>query len=233
MRRWWKVLVVLVCSIPLSACLAEGQSCFSINEVAIQSDGLAKPDIETLTQQLLRRVCSGDEIRQRVTFALQNLGYFRARADEPRIESATDHAESGASVSLTVHEGARYRVTDLQVDGTTAFSTLRLQNLFPVSTGDWYGLDSISMGLNSLLHLYSQAGYRNAAVVPQFKVNDVSHAIEVFIEVDEARVSILRQARRRLLLNRVQVGGITDPHYLPHFARKSLIIGNLRSLGTA
>jgi outer membrane protein assembly factor BamA len=185
MRRWWKLLVVLVCAIPLDTCLAEEQSCFLVSEVAIQSDGLAKPDIEELTQQLRQRVCSMNEISQRVIFALQNLGYFRARADEPRIDSATDHAPSGASVSLTLHEGARYHVTDLQVVGTTAFSISRLQNLFPVSAGDWYGWNSISMGLNSLLQLYSQAGYRNAAVVPQFKVNDASHAIEVFIDVDE------------------------------------------------
>jgi outer membrane protein assembly factor BamA len=185
MRRRCKLLVGLVCSIPVSACLAAEQSCFMVNEVVVQSDGLAKPDIEKLTQQLPQRVCSGNEISQRVVFALENLGYFRARADQPRIQSPTDHAESGANVSLRVHEGARYHVTDLQVVGSTAFSSLRLQNLFPVSAGDWYGRNSISMGLNSLLHLYSQAGYRNAAVVPQFKIDDASHAIEAYIDVDE------------------------------------------------
>ncbi len=70
MRRWRKLLVVLVCSILMSASLAEEQSCFLINEVAIQSDGLAKSDIEELTQPLRRRVCGANEIRSRIIFCI-------------------------------------------------------------------------------------------------------------------------------------------------------------------
>jgi outer membrane protein assembly factor BamA len=185
MRRWRKLLVVLVCSILVRASLAEEQSRFLINEVAIQSDGLAKSDIEELTQPLRRRVYGANEIRSRVIFALQNLGYFRASADEPRIQMEIDHGEPAANISITVHEGARYRVAELQVMGATVFSSLRLRDLFPVSVGDWYGLSSISMGLNSLLRLYTQAGYRDATAVPELKVDDRSQAIEVVIDVQE------------------------------------------------
>ncbi len=185
MRLWFKLLVVLVGSAFVSASLAEAQNRFLINELTIESDQLTKSDIEDLTQPLQRRVSSANEIKSRVIFALQNLGYFRASADEPRVQTESDHGEPAANVSIMVHEGARYHVAGLQVDGATAFSSLRLQNLFPVSAGDWYDLSSISMGLNSLLRLYTQAGYRNATVVPQLKVDDVSHAIEVFIDVQE------------------------------------------------
>ncbi len=41
------------------------------------------------------------------------------------------------------------------------------------------------MGLNSLLRLYTQAGYRNATAVPELKVDDSSQAIEVVIDVQE------------------------------------------------
>jgi outer membrane protein assembly factor BamA len=185
MRLWFKLLVVLTGSALMTGSLAEAQNRLLINDVTIKSDQLTKSDIEELTQPLQRRGLSANEIRSRVIFALQNLGYFRASADEPRVQTESDHGEPRVNVSIVVHEGARYHVAGLQVDGATAFSSSRLQDLFPVSAGDWCELSSISMGLNSLLRLYTQAGYPNATGAPQLKVDDMSHTIEFFIDVQE------------------------------------------------
>jgi outer membrane protein assembly factor BamA len=184
MRLWSKLLVVFLGSIFISASIAKGQNRFLINEVTIQSDQLTKPDLDQLTLPLRTRNLSPEDVRLRVLSGLKNLGYFRASADEPTVETE-DPGKPSAKLSLKVREGPRYRVAEVQVAGATAFSPSRLQDLFPISAGNWYGSDSISMGLNSLPRLYCGAGYRNTSVIPQLKVDDTSHKIEVLVDVQE------------------------------------------------
>ena len=178
------VLLACVCSTAFGALAADDQSKVLVSQVAVESTGLTESDTRSISQALEGQMLDTVAIRSNVISSLQNLGYFRASADEPTIHMNKDEAPS-ANLTIKVRQGARYRLATFQVVGARALSPSRLRDLFPIEADDFYGVAPVGAGLNSLLQLYTRKGYRDATGVPVLKVDDANHTIDITIDVQE------------------------------------------------
>jgi outer membrane protein insertion porin family len=112
-------------------------------------------------------------------FYLHN-GYAEVEIDPPAAELAPDR--TAFFVSFGIHEGARYRVTDVKVETTLPKTDPKtLQSVVTVSAGDWYDGDAVEKTTQALTSLLQTRGYSFVQVKPQVKRDDTKHTIALLL----------------------------------------------------
>lgn len=110
-----------------------------------------------------------DADAMRVKDVYFNNGYIQAAVSEPILEFTPDR--KWATIVFRISEGEQFRVSDIQIDGNTVFSTdelrktLKLKKDGPVSRGD------IRTDVMSLTDKYAEKGYALASVSPDIVPN--------------------------------------------------------------
>lgn len=145
------------------------------------------------------------EDAERVRFAYQDKGYFKAIVEDPKtkIRDVTGvswksplKARKGKVVDITVpvEEGDRYRLKEITFTGTKAISnTATLRRLFKIKDGDWFNRTEISKGLEELRKAYGALGYINETNVPNTEIDEEHKAITLKIDVDEGKQFFVRR----------------------------------------
>ncbi len=116
-------------------------------------------------------------------FYLHN-GYAEVEIDQPTAELAPDR--KAFFVTFTIHEGPRYRVTDVKVASTLPHTdNKKLLSDVSISPGDWYDGDAVEKATQALTTALQNRGYSFVSVKPQVKRDDTKHTIALLFDVGE------------------------------------------------
>jgi len=149
------------------------------------------PDYQQIVQFALSGSAQDESlaaIPQRVRYALQGRGYFRAEVSDPEttVVSQTP-AEKVVDLVIRVNPGALYTLSNVEFDGDRAveiFSADQMRAQFPISPGDVFDTEKIRLGMEHLRKLFADAGYINFTPVPETKVLEQSKSIVLTVDLD-------------------------------------------------
>jgi outer membrane protein insertion porin family len=116
-------------------------------------------------------------------FYLHN-GYAQVEIDQPTAELAPDR--KAFFVTFTIHEGPRFRVTDVKVATTLPHTDAKtLQADIGIEPGDWYDGDAVEKASQALTTALQNRGFSFVSVKPQVKRDDAKHTIALLFQVGE------------------------------------------------
>jgi outer membrane protein insertion porin family len=145
------------------------------------------------------------EDAERVRFAYQDRGYFKAIVEDPKtkIRDVTGVAwyfplksQHGKVVDITVpvEEGERYRLKEITFSGNKSITNnVALRRLFKIKDGDWFNRTEISKGLDELRKAYGSLGYINETNIPDTEIDEEHRSITLKIDVDEGKQFFVRR----------------------------------------
>jgi outer membrane protein assembly factor BamA len=151
----------------------------------------AQADQQDVVNELKSQCCNTskpEEIKQRIVYAFQERGYFKAKVESLEVVPASQGAENRTiHVSATVKEGRQYRLQGIGFSGAKAFSNNQLRDTFAIADGDIFNTEKIRRGLDDLRKLYVSQGYLNFTPVPNTEANDDTSQISMSIDLDEGK----------------------------------------------
>ena len=145
------------------------------------------------------------EDAERVRFAFQDRGYFKAIVEDPKTKMRDVNgvawyfpfvARHGKVVDITVpvEEGDRYKLKEITFTGNKALTnTAALRRLFKTKDGDWFNRTEVSKGLDDLRKAYSTLGYINETNIPNTEIDEEHKTITLKIDVDEGKQFFVRR----------------------------------------
>lgn len=146
-----------------------------------------------------------DEDAERVRFALQDKGYFKAIVQDPKTNIRdvsgirwyfpfkTSHGKV-VDITVPIEEGERYRLKNITFSGNKAITnTAALRKIFKIQDGDWFNRTAIGKGLEELRKAYGSLGYINFTSVPQTEPDDATKTIAIRIDIDEGKPFFIRR----------------------------------------
>ena len=120
---------------------------------------------------------------------LQNDGFLDGTA-AAKVESTqlTDGKEH-VTVSVAVTAGVRYTIQKIWWTGSSVFSPVQLDNMSLLRVGDVFRPSALSRSIALLAQAYSEHGYREVSLEPQFNKFPESGKVAIYLDVVEGRKS--------------------------------------------
>ncbi len=170
-----------------------------------------------------------DEDAERVRFAYQDRGYFKAQVAEPQtkvrdaggINPLTLRPSTGKRIDILmpVEEGDRYRLGGITFKNNKAVTNVKvLRAQFALKDGEYFNRTVVGKGLEQLRKAYGELGYINFTGTPGFRFDEAKKLIFMDVDIEEGKPfyvsriefqgnSITRDKviRRELLLEEGQV----------------------------
>ena len=111
------------------------------------------------------------ELASAVGDTLESFGYLQAAVPEPSITASdTSRHPQPVSLNVEVKEGARYKVREIQVIGSTAVSQEQFFALSQIQLEDFLDRNKMRQTAEAVRKLYASRGYLNASIVPSFRL---------------------------------------------------------------
>ena len=165
---------------------SESTTKIRIHRVTINASNLPAGDRDRIVHHFAQNAYFEGELQSRIQTAFQNLGYFKAHVDEPKIFLLEQsQATNDADISVTVEEGPQYRLGEIHFQKADLFPTDQLRRIFPIQSGDLFNKTTFSKGLDNLRHLYATEGYINCVAIPVVKMDESHRTIDLVIEMNE------------------------------------------------
>jgi outer membrane protein assembly factor BamA len=116
----------------------------------------------------------------------QNLGYFRARVQDPivRVIGEENHSRA-ARLVLDVEEGPRYIIEQVIWSGINSFQADDIEETNPVRPGEVYDRSKVYEAIKGVKRFYVASGFPNVIIVPQ--VETVGNRLRVTFHVTEGQ----------------------------------------------
>jgi outer membrane protein insertion porin family len=145
------------------------------------------------------------EDAERVRFAYQDKGYFKAIVEDPKtkIRDVSGVAwyfpfkkQHGKAVDITVpvEEGERYRLKEITFSGNKALTNnAAMRRLFKMKDGEFFNRTLVSKGLDELRKAYGSLGYINETNIPDTVIDEEHKTIALKIDVDEGKQFYVRR----------------------------------------
>lgn len=167
---------------------AEPENNIRINKLVIVSNSLPDADRQQIIRNFEHKAYFQDETGERIRQALQDMGYFKAMVDEPKV-SFPAHAEKRglATVTVTAEPGTQYRLGEIRFENTTVFPSAQLRDLFPMSTGEFFNRSKFIESFEKIRGLYETKGYVNFVATPVPMFDESRRTIDMVITIDEGR----------------------------------------------
>jgi outer membrane protein assembly factor BamA len=165
-----------------------------IHRLTIDATNLPSEDREQITHLFEHRIFEGklqefeDELQERIRNAFRDLGYFKARVDEPKL-SVLRQTQRAADIdfSVKVDQGVQYRLGDIRFVKATVFPADRIRPVFQLQPGDLFNVTAFSKGLDQLRNLYATEGYINCVANPMPQINESHRTIDLVLDIDEGK----------------------------------------------
>ena len=110
------------------------------------------------------------ELASGVSDVLQSIGYLQAAVPQPSITASdTSRHPQPVSLNVEVKEGARYKVREIEVIGSTAVSQEQFFALSQIQLGDFFDRNKMRETAEAVRKLYTATGYLNASIVPKIR----------------------------------------------------------------
>jgi outer membrane protein assembly factor BamA len=171
-----------------------------------------------------------NEAAERVRYALQQHGYYKAMVGDPQLSSRRSAGKIVASITLPIEMGPRYRFAGVTFEHGTVFPADQLSAQVPLKSGEIFNVDRVRVGLDNLRKLYGEKGYINFAPVPDTQIDEQARTIRLVIDLDEGKqfrigkIKVIgenERAVRDFAVNHgVQSGDIYNSAVVMQFARQ-------------
>jgi len=157
-----------------------------IQKLTIDATNLPDADRKEIIHLLEHRDYRQVELQSRIESTFRNLGYFKARVDEPTVSVIRQsQGTEDVDVSVKVQEGTQYRLGDIQFQHASLFPANRMRAQFQIQTGGLFNSTTFSKGLDELRKLYATEGYINCVVNPVPRIDEQHRTINLILELDE------------------------------------------------
>ncbi|KPL07790.1 hypothetical protein AMJ86_02805 [bacterium SM23_57] len=135
----------------------------------------------------------------------QRNGYLNAKIREFQVEF--DSVNAYVDLKIAIEEGPLTRVEGIAVFGNTVFEDSLLLKKVKQKKEDPFKRTEVQNGMLSMLSLYAEEGYLNAAIQPDIRINEDNHlAIIDFIvkegsqfAIADLRIDTLRKTRKNVV----------------------------------
>jgi outer membrane protein insertion porin family len=129
------------------------------------------------------------EVSDRLRYAFEEHGYFKAVASDPKVIVLTESpTQQVVDVTISVDEGPQYRLSNIQFKGATAFPSDDLRAQFPIVSGEIFNVAKIKDGLDGMRRLYCTKGFVNFTPIPDVSIDDATKVISLMIDLDEGPI---------------------------------------------
>lgn len=145
-----------------------------------------------------------DDLTNLVGFYKQN-GYLEAAITDTSV--VADTAANSVSLSIGIREGEVTHVEGMAVFNNTVFSDSALLSAVKLNIGDPFKRNAVENGMLSMLSMYAERGYLDAAVTPDVKINNETHLAMIDFtiaergqsRIDSIRITGLVKTHRRVV----------------------------------
>jgi outer membrane translocation and assembly module TamA len=135
----------------------------------------------------LYRPCDiGVEVIQRVTESFQHLGYFCAHVDTVH---AQPNGKNQYNITIHVHPGEKYRLSEITFTGMTAVSADELKSEFHLKPNSLFNTESVRKGLENIQKACAKKGLPNVTATPVATVDEKNKTVALDIKVQESAAS--------------------------------------------
>ena len=165
-----------------------------VTQLSLTEQQQIADEIENLSPPGKTSVASVAEIGERLRYALQERGFFKALVADPDVTIVSSTAsEKIIDATYQVDLGRQYRLkgitfSNVNPDKGLAFRLTELQQAFPIKEGEIFNTEKIRIGFEKLRKLYADSGYINFTPVPNTEVDDQSDTITLRVDLDEGLV---------------------------------------------
>ena len=117
-------------------------------------------------------------------------------------------------VTINIHEGVRYKISEVKIVGNTAISINELEMLIITEPGDIFNLQMLTTSAELMKFRLSEEGYANAEIDPIPKLD---------YELNEASVTFFINSQNRVYVRRINFNGLdqVDDEVLRREVRQS------------
>jgi len=127
-----------------------------------------------------------DEDIERLYLFYKENGYAMVFIDEPKI----DFSKDGIIIDITIHEGSKYKVGRIKIEGNTLFSYNEIIGLMKIKEGEPYNVKRLEESFQNIARLYYDKGYIAAGIIPEETLRK-DKTIDLKIYIDEGGLSYI------------------------------------------
>jgi outer membrane protein insertion porin family len=172
--------------------IAEGRR-ITINRIVIVGNkGLSAKQIREAmgTQEREMYVLRGKVQRQKLEEDVERIlalyndhGFIQARVESTDI--AVDREQAEATITITVVEGAQFRVGEMRVTGVTLLPLKEVERQFLLRPGDVFSRSKLRETVQAIADLYSTIGRASAEIVPRTENIPSPPTVNITFEIAE------------------------------------------------
>jgi outer membrane protein insertion porin family len=119
----------------------------------------------------------------RILAFLYNNGHLKAKVDDPQI--SIDKEKNEITVTVTLTEGPRYRVGELNVTGDEYYTTEKILKEVKTAPGKVFKRDDFAKDILAVTTLYTDIGYAYANVDTPTELDDEQALVNITMSVDK------------------------------------------------
>lgn len=128
--------------------------------------------------------------------AYKNNGFINAKVTNAELEQ--DPNSGHYHITYHIHEGDRYRIKDIQIEGNDVVSEQRLRQILPIQEGQFYAVDNLRTSIENLRMLWGEHGYLFADIEPNIDVHEEDKTVSISFNSD---------LKDQVYLNRLTIRG--------------------------
>ena len=144
---------------------------------------LDSQQLNEITGSLTARRMGDDEkeVSDRIRDAFAQRGYLLAEVTNVKIRPLDPLARpKPVRIEADVAEGLRFKIAEISFSGNQGISADELRNSFSMKIGEFYSVEKIRSGLESIRKQYASKGYLDFYVIPNLRTMNGSQAAIVF-----------------------------------------------------
>lgn len=107
-----------------------------------------------------------EEDLKKITDYYKERGFESVVVSTPALEYNDDR--TSVNVRINIDEGVMYRFGDISIEGNVNYTERELRRVLDIRTGQLYSQERMDMSVQGITELYSDKGYLQAQITPEF-----------------------------------------------------------------
>lgn len=126
----------------------------------------------------------------------RNNGFMNAKVVNVEVEK--DPSTNNHHIIYTIHEGDRYRIKEIEIEGNDIVPSQRLRAVLPLYEGQIFSSENLRTSLENLRMIWGEYGYIFADIEPDVSVDEENKTVSIHFNTD---------IKDQVYLNRITIRG--------------------------
>lgn len=159
------------------------------SDVTLRTTNVLAQDVEAATRAALIGECfnspADTNLVNDVQQALRNMGYLRSTVSAPSMKLLNaSHYPQRASLTFTVHEGARSPVHEIQIAGNNLIDADQIRSVVQLQLGEFLDMSKVRASSRAIQNLYRANGF-SKMTFKQMVEFSVEPKVRVIFQINE------------------------------------------------